>query len=76
VAADAEPDVLARVANVLTIANLAPRRANLEKHGNDTVSIELEVGPIGHTTADMIRRKLSQLTCVTGVKMSISTRFA
>ena len=68
--ADAEPGTFARIANVLTIANIAPKRVVLELNANDRtlgVYIELEVG---FNTAQSIQRKLAQLTDVIHVDLT------
>jgi hypothetical protein len=62
--ADAEPGTFARIANVLNIANTAPRRVSLEHQENGaTLSIQVELA-VGVGTAQSIQRKLAQLTDV------------
>jgi|ERR1700722_91127 len=68
--ADAEPGTFARIANVLTIANIAPKRVVLELNENDqTLSVHIELG-VGLNTAQSIQRKLAQLTDVIHVDMT------
>ena len=67
--ADAEPNVLALVANVLNLANTVPLSASLQRKSIERVQIAVEMERIGATTADMIRRKLMQLTCVFAVEL-------
>jgi hypothetical protein len=67
VEADPDPDVLSRVAGVCNLANVAPRRMSLERLAGDCVKIDIELDGISESTADSIRRKLLQLTCVTSV---------
>jgi hypothetical protein len=67
--ADAEPDVLARVANLLNLANLAPISVSLRRESSEIVIISVEIGPLRRVTAEMIRRKLAQLTCVNNVAL-------
>jgi hypothetical protein len=57
--------VLARVASLFNIANVAPRRATLycDKAEAAVISIEIELSSA--VMADMMRRKLEQLTCST-----------
>ena len=62
--ADAEPDVLARIANCFNLANVAPLRATLQRQSSDFVKMAVEIGPLSVASADMINRKISQLTCV------------
>jgi hypothetical protein len=71
VEADADPDAFARVAGVLTVSNLLPRAVTLRREGQDLVSMAIKIGPLGHVMADMIRRKLLQLTCVISVDMEV-----
>jgi hypothetical protein len=67
--ADAEPDVLARIAGICNLANVAPRRVSLDRFERGSVLVEIELDGISIATADSIRRKLLQLTCVTGVSL-------
>jgi hypothetical protein len=66
--AECEPHVLARVAGIFNIANVAPQSANLTRRSPSqlTISIAME---IGQATAESIRRKLEQLTCVLSVEL-------
>jgi hypothetical protein len=67
--ADPEPDVFARVAGVFNVANIAPRRATLRRELPDTVYITVAIELSGPVSADMIRRKLEQLTCTVSVEL-------
>lgn len=69
VKADPEPDVLARVAGIFNIANAAPHRATLLRDSPDAVNISVAIELPGAVMADMIRRKLEQLTCVISVEL-------
>jgi hypothetical protein len=69
VKADPEPDVLARVAGIFNIANAAPYRATLLRDSPDVVNMSVAIELSGAVMADMIRRKLAQLTCVISVEM-------
>ena len=68
--ADIEPDVLARVSGICNLANVSPRRVNYLREA-DGVRIDVELDGIGAATADSIRRKLLQLTCVNAVSLSV-----
>jgi hypothetical protein len=69
VEADPDPDVLSRVAGVCNLANVAPRRVSLERGADQRVKIDVQLDGISASTADSIRRKLLQLTCVTSVRL-------
>jgi hypothetical protein len=69
--ADAEPDVLARTAGVFNLANTAPRSASLRRKSSEQLYIAVEIERISATTADMIRRKLLQLTCIISVELTV-----
>ena len=66
--AECEPDVLARVAGIFNIANVAPQSANLVRRSPSVLTISVAI-EIGQTTAESIRRKLEQLTCVISVSL-------
>ena|ERR1700730_6632701 len=68
--ADAEPDVLARIANLFNLANVAPMSANLRRKSPELVVLSVEIGPMRSTIATMIRRKIAQLTCVRDVVLT------
>jgi hypothetical protein len=68
--ADAEPDVWARIANLFNAANVAPLNATLHRPSPHRVHLSVRMGPISAATADMIQRKLLQLTCVTSVELT------
>jgi glycine cleavage system regulatory protein len=71
VTADAEPDVLARVASIFNIANAAPRQATLLRDSPHVVNISVAIELPSAAMADMIRRKLEQLTCVITVELMV-----
>jgi hypothetical protein len=57
--ADTEPGTFARIANVLNIANIAPKRVILElKETDGSLSIHIEL-KVGLHTAQSIQRKLT-----------------
>jgi hypothetical protein len=69
ICADAQPDVLLRVAGVLNFANQAPYNLTMRSSGVEEVTIESSLRAVPALLADMIRRKLMQLTCVVSVEM-------
>ena len=70
ITADADPDAFARVASVLTLADVPPMEVNLRREGNNTLLIAIQIEPIGQAIAESIRRKTSQLTCANNVEMT------
>lgn len=68
--ADAEPDVLARIAGICNLANVAPRRVSLDRIDFGSVRVDIDLDGISSHTADSIRRKLLQLTCVNSVSLT------
>jgi hypothetical protein len=71
--ADADPDVLARVANQLAIGNVAPTHVKLMRPEPAVVLIRADVDGLSSSTTELIRRKLLQLTSVTNVKVERAT---
>ena len=69
--ADVEPDVLARVAGVCNLANVSPLRVSYARTPGE-VHMTIELDGISAATADSIRRKLLQLTCVNAVVLANS----
>jgi hypothetical protein len=69
--ADAEADVLGRVANLINLANRVPRSVTLQRQSLERVHILIEMEQISAGIADMIRRKLIQLTCIISVDLTI-----
>jgi hypothetical protein len=67
--ADSEPGTFARIANVLNIANIAPKRVMLEvKEADGSLSIYIELRA-ALNVAQSIQRKLTQLTDVMQVNI-------
>ena len=64
VLADPDPLVLCKVANQVALANVAPTRCLLEVTADGGVRIEVDVWVASSHLADLMVRKLSQLTCV------------
>jgi hypothetical protein len=74
IAADAQPDVLLRVSIVLNFANRVPWSLSLRTPNSEEVLIEAVLRDVPAVLADMICRKLTQLTCVTWVEMRAWTQ--
>jgi hypothetical protein len=70
VTADADPDVLARLANALMFANVAPSRVELSQDGAGIVTCRVEIRELAAALAELIRRKLLQLTCVIDARLA------
>lgn len=62
--ADADPDVLFRIASELNFMNCAPSRFTLEQGFEGEVVVEIQVGGCSQFAVDMACRKLERLTCV------------
>jgi (p)ppGpp synthase/HD superfamily hydrolase len=73
VKADTEPDVLARVASIFNIANAAPRQATFLRDSPDVANMSVAIELSRAAMAEMIRRKLEQLTCVISVELMVAT---
>jgi len=67
VVADATPDVFSRIANLFTLANIAPRRAVLSTNVDGTTTVEVLLTGISGAVADRIVRKLHQQILVVSV---------
>lgn len=65
--ADADPDVLLRVASQLNLFNCAPASFTLRRHGEEVV-MEMTMTNCTDFLVDMVCRKLAQLTCVNSVE--------
>jgi hypothetical protein len=70
--ADADADVFERIANLFNLANVAPQSASLSRLSAERVRITVDLAHVSQFTADMIRRKLEQLTCVRQLTLSRS----
>jgi len=64
VVADADADVLLRIAAQLNSLNNAPRRFNFERLSDDTVQVEIVVAGCSTRAIELVCRKLEQLTSV------------
>ena len=67
--AEGEPDALARIANTFNLANVAPLSVVLRQIETGHLQMTVELTHVLATTADSIRRKLAQLTCVIQVEI-------
>ncbi|MBS0613240.1 MAG: hypothetical protein JSS24_08730, partial [Proteobacteria bacterium] len=61
--------VLVRIAGICNLANVAPRRMALLRAA-DEIQVQIELDAIAAATAESIRRKLLQLTCVNSVVLA------
>lgn len=68
VSADADADVLLRIAVQLNFLNTAPTRLSLERHA-DRVDVVVGFEACALELADLVCRKLAQLTCVADVSV-------
>jgi hypothetical protein len=68
VTADASADTLARIANVVLLANVLPSRVSLQTQG-DEVRLQIELRDVEASVVERIRRKLMQLTCVMALEL-------
>jgi glycine cleavage system regulatory protein len=66
--AEAEPDVFGRIANLFSMANVAPLTVQLSRNA-DLLMFSISIAKITSTTADAIQRELEQLTTVLNVKV-------
>jgi hypothetical protein len=69
ITADAHSDVLLRVTVVLNFANQAPWSFSLRTPNPEEVFIDGVLRDVPGVLAELIRRKLMQLTCLIGVDM-------
>jgi|SRR5580658_4713524 hypothetical protein len=73
VQADAYPDVLARIANVLLLTNTAPRDVLLHTDAGGQVSVQIVILDIVPDVARRVATKLRQLIMVTDVRVETLT---
>ncbi|MEP6886322.1 MAG: hypothetical protein ABJC66_16360 [Gammaproteobacteria bacterium] len=62
--ADADPDVLLRIAAVLNTLNSAPHEFHLQRESPDIARVEVLLKDCAEVTGNLLCRKLEQLTCV------------
>jgi hypothetical protein len=73
IVADADPDVLLRLAAIFNLLNVAPRAFHLDGV-NETVNVRALVERCTQRQADHAARKLRQLTCVHSVELQHAER--
>jgi hypothetical protein len=66
VIADAHPDLILRVGAALNLLNVAPRRFHMEARPEGTAAVEALID-CAHLQADLVARKLRQITSVCSV---------
>lgn len=66
----ADADALARIANVVLLANTPPWRVLLTTEGAE-VHMEIELRDVEQSIVGRICRKLTQLTCVTEIELQV-----
>jgi hypothetical protein len=71
VQADAAPDTLAKVLNILALSNLSPSSCRATTHANEQMEIMVQFGHFPQTMGEFLVRKLRQLTCVIEVHVLI-----
>jgi hypothetical protein len=67
--ADADPDVLQRVAAQLSFLNVAPLSFSLSRLPNCEVLIDIRIADCSDVAVDLVCRKLDRLTCVHEVRL-------
>lgn len=68
IAADAQADLLVRVSSVLNMLNVAPRAFELHSHADGQARVRAFID-CGERQAELIARKLRQLTAVRDVEL-------
>ena len=68
--ADAEPDVVARIANQFSFANEAPLCFEFRAAPDGTARARIRIARTTAEMADLVARKLSRLTCVNEVTVA------
>jgi hypothetical protein len=71
VIADADPDVLLKVASQFLLTNALPQRLLLTRPTSRQVTVEVELIRVSPVVADAIRRKLLQMTCAQSVSLIV-----
>ena len=69
VVADADPDLLARVANVVLLTNRLPRAATMLQHGEGIAEVAIELGDADVELAARIARNLGRVTSVRDISL-------
>jgi hypothetical protein len=76
VRADAAPDTLARILNILALSNLSPVNCYASTHADDHMDITVQFGCFPATMGEFLARKLRQLTCVIEANISPQADFS
>jgi uncharacterized protein (DUF924 family) len=76
VLADAAPDTLARIFNILALSNLSPLSCRAAAHAGDHMDITVQFGRFPETVGESLVRKLRQLTCVIEADISAQADFS
>ena len=71
IVADADADVLLRVAAHLRLGNVAPSAGVLATLDNNTVTMSFVIAGLSSSTVDSIRRKLEQISTVQQVEVQL-----
>lgn len=71
VGADSEPDVVARIANQIGFANQAPLSFEFSAYPDGTARARIRIAAVTAELADVVARKLSRLTCVNEVVVTL-----
>ena len=69
VVADADPDLLAKVANAVLVTNRLPRAATMLQHGEGVVEVAIELEYADAETAARIVRNLWRVTSIRDVSL-------
>jgi hypothetical protein len=62
--ADLDPQLVARIAHQLNLSNLAPMAFSMVSAPDGTASVEATLEGLPYRKAELIHRKIQQLTCV------------
>lgn len=73
VEADAAPDSLARIIGILAMSNLAPSVMHSDLKSGERMLITAQFDRLSPVTAEFLRRKVQQLTCVIGASVDTAS---
>jgi hypothetical protein len=71
IVADAHPDLIGRIGAVLNLFNIAPRSFRMESQGEGIAIVHTSLN-CAAPQAELVARKLQQLTCARQVEMKYS----
>jgi hypothetical protein len=66
---DAEPNVLALVCNLASLANVAPRSCRMLRTPDNRAFIRIELEGVSSAQVRAIKRRVGQLTCIVAVHL-------